>query len=63
MPNVGDSGVSSSAAPPELASFFTGLDLVNPGVLPILTWHPDGDVPAGPLPRTATRRRAASHKS
>jgi hypothetical protein len=22
---------------------------VNPGVVPILTWHPDGDVPADPL--------------
>jgi len=33
----------------EVAAFFTGLDLVDPGVVPILTWHPDGGVPADPL--------------
>jgi hypothetical protein len=33
----------------EVAAFFTGLDLVDPGVVPILTWRPDGGVPADPL--------------
>jgi SAM-dependent methyltransferase len=33
----------------EVAAFFTGLDLVDPGVVPILTWHPDGGVPGDPL--------------
>ena len=25
----------------EFAAFFTGLDLVDPGVVPILAWRPD----------------------
>jgi hypothetical protein len=33
----------------EVAAFFTGLDLVDPGVVPILTWRPDGDVPGDAL--------------
>ncbi|HEY7324462.1 MAG TPA: SAM-dependent methyltransferase [Streptosporangiaceae bacterium] len=33
----------------EVAAFFAGLDLVDPGVVPILTWRPDGGVPAVPL--------------
>jgi hypothetical protein len=33
----------------EVAAFFAGLDLVDPGVVPILTWRPDGGVPADPL--------------
>jgi hypothetical protein len=28
---------------PEVARFFTGLDLVEPGVVPIMHWRPDGD--------------------
>jgi S-adenosyl methyltransferase len=32
----------------EVAAFFTGLDLVDPGVVPILAWHPDGAAPADP---------------
>jgi len=30
----------------EVAAFFTGLDLVDSGVVPILTRHPDGGVSA-----------------
>jgi hypothetical protein len=26
---------------PEVEAFFTGLDLVEPGVVPLLAWHPD----------------------
>jgi hypothetical protein len=37
----------------EVASFFSGLDLVEPGVVPILTWRPDDGEPADP--------HAASH--
>ncbi len=37
----------------EIAAFFSGLDLVEPGVVPILTWRPDGGKPADP--------HAASH--
>ena len=37
----------------EVAAFFSGLDLVEPGVVPILTWHPDDGKPADP--------HAASH--
>jgi S-adenosyl methyltransferase len=33
----------------EVASFFDGLDLVDPGVVPILEWHPEGAPPADPL--------------
>jgi len=35
----------------EVAAFFDGLDLVDPGVVPVLAWHPDGYVP--PDPRAA----------
>lgn len=31
-------------------SFFTGLELVEPGVVPVLAWHPQG--PVAPNPRT-----------
>jgi hypothetical protein len=37
----------------EIAAFFSGLDLVEPGVVPILAWHPDDGEPVDP--------RAASH--
>jgi len=37
----------------EVTAFFSGLDLVEPGVVPILTWHPDDGEPADP--------HAASH--
>ena len=29
----------------EVAAFFDGLDLVDPGVVPLLTWRPDGGAP------------------
>jgi hypothetical protein len=33
----------------EVAAFFTGLDLVGPGVVPLLAWRPDGGEPQDPL--------------
>jgi len=33
----------------EVAAFFAGLDLVEPGVVPLVTWRPDGETPADPL--------------
>ena len=33
---------------PEVAAFFEGLGLVDPGVVPILAWHPEG-VPPGAI--------------
>jgi S-adenosyl methyltransferase len=32
----------------EVAAFFAGLELVDPGVVPVLAWHPDGGAPADP---------------
>ncbi len=32
----------------EVAAFFGGLDLVEPGVVPVLAWRPDGEPPADP---------------
>lgn len=32
----------------EVAEFFAGLDLVDPGVAPVLAWRPDGGAPADP---------------
>jgi hypothetical protein len=32
----------------EIAAFFSGLDLVEPGVVPLLTWRPDDGEPADP---------------
>ena len=32
----------------EVAAFFTGLDLVDPGVVPVLAWRPDGGPPEDP---------------
>ncbi len=33
----------------EVAAFFTGLDLVDPGVVPLLEWRPDSGTPQDPL--------------
>ena len=33
----------------EVTAFFAGLDLVEPGVVPLVTWRPDGETPADPL--------------
>ena len=47
----------------ETAAFFTGLDLVEPGVVPVLAWRPD----PGPRPirtvRITTPVLAASHNA
>jgi hypothetical protein len=44
-----EAGISFTArGEADVAAFFTGLDLVDPGVVPILAWHPDGDAPADP---------------
>ena len=32
-----------------VAAFFAGLDLVDPGVVPLLSWRPDGGTPEDPL--------------
>jgi hypothetical protein len=32
----------------EVEAFFTGLDLVDPGVVPVLAWRPEGEPPADP---------------
>ena len=32
----------------QVAAFFDGLDLVDPGVVPVLAWHPEGAPPADP---------------
>ena len=32
----------------EVAKFFTGLDLVDPGVVPLLAWRPDDGTPENP---------------
>jgi len=32
----------------ETEAFFTGLELVEPGVVPVLAWRPDGEPPADP---------------
>jgi hypothetical protein len=34
--------------PDELISFFDGLDLIEPGVVPCPQWRPDGRDPSGP---------------
>jgi hypothetical protein len=44
--NAGVTYVPRSQA--EVAAFFTGLDLVDPGVVPILTWRPDDGAPENP---------------
>ena len=45
--------------PDELASFFDGLDLVEPGVVPCPRWRPDGYGAAGPGMAGGTPGRAA----
>lgn len=32
----------------EVERFFKGLDLVEPGVVPVMSWRPEGQPPAGP---------------
>jgi hypothetical protein len=32
----------------EVAAFFAGLELVDPGIVPLLAWRPDGAAPADP---------------
>jgi hypothetical protein len=32
----------------DIAAFFAGLELLDPGVVPVNRWHPDGDDPARP---------------
>jgi hypothetical protein len=44
----------------EVAAFFTGLDLVDPGVVPVLAWRPDGEQPEDP--RAAYIYAAAGRK-
>ncbi len=38
--------VSRSKA--EIEHFFSGLEIVEPGVVPVLAWHPDGEPPEDP---------------
>jgi len=45
--------------PDELASFFDGLDLVEPGVVPCPRWRPDGYVTDE---HRADRREAGGHR-
>lgn len=37
-------------SPQEIASFFAGLDLVEPGVVPTATWRPDPGRPEADAP-------------
>ena len=46
--------------PDELASFFDGLDLVEPGVVPCPRWRPDG---YGTDEQRADRREAGGHRT
>jgi S-adenosyl methyltransferase len=32
----------------EVAAFFGGLDLIEPGVVPVQAWRPDAGAPTGP---------------
>jgi S-adenosyl methyltransferase len=46
---TGQGGISfTPRTQAEVAAFFDGLDLVDPGVVPVLAWHPEG-VPPGAL--------------
>ena len=47
-------------SPDELASFFDGLDLVEPGVVPCPRWRPDG---YGTDEHRADRREAGGHRT
>jgi len=40
----------------EVAAFFAGLDLVDPGVVPLLAWCPDDGAPEDPACRAHVRR-------
>ena len=43
------SGISFTArTEAEVAAFFDGLELVDPGIAPVLAWRPDGAAPADP---------------
>jgi hypothetical protein len=44
--NAGVTYVPRSQA--EVTEFFSGLDLVDPGVVPLLAWRPDGGAPKNP---------------
>jgi O-methyltransferase involved in polyketide biosynthesis len=46
----------------DIISFFAGLDLVPPGVVPVMCWNGDG-VPLDHWPRTATFLGGAARKS
>jgi S-adenosyl methyltransferase len=37
----------------EVAAFFSGLDLVDPGVVPMPAWRPEGGAVAEPLDPTS----------
>jgi hypothetical protein len=39
----------------EVLRFFDGLDLLEPGVVPLNLWRPDGDTPTGPDAEAAAR--------
>jgi hypothetical protein len=43
----------------EIAAFFSGLDLVEPGVVPLLAWRPDDGEPADPHAASAYAGMAA----
>ena len=45
--------------PDELASFFDGLDLTEPGVVPCSQWRPDGRGLGGPGERDGAETAAA----
>ena len=47
---------------PDIVSFFAGLDLVPPGVVPVLCWNGDG-APLDHWPRTATFLGGVARKS
>jgi S-adenosyl methyltransferase len=44
-----DAGVTyAPRSQAEVTKFFSGLDLVDPGVMPLLAWRPDGGAPENP---------------
>jgi hypothetical protein len=44
-----DAGVTyAPRSQAEITEFFSGLDLVDPGVVPLLAWRPDGGAPENP---------------
>ncbi|MEV4000579.1 SAM-dependent methyltransferase [Actinomadura sp. NPDC049753] len=46
-------------SPDQIRGFFTGLDLIDPGVVPLPHWRPD----PSPIPPTPSRPTAASPES